>query len=275
VIVELFLYNFLGQGQEHAPKTLTEYARNTVTLFVSVDVFWASIQTLAYNLWTPAPCYEIKPGGYFYYPPGHDSKGPFDGYSAAIWKHHEGRMEGMRLHEPAFDAVREIVSIGRARGLDVVFVLTPNHAYDDYYLEAVDEWKTVEEWLIRLGAEGSVIYSFSQPNTWVYEPVSARMQYWNDPYHFSLEMGRGMQQGLAGLTGERTPEDFMVRMTPEIVRAHIASRRAAIRRWSEQNLDFVTSFREERRKWEMARASQRQAAAGSVPGTSAAQALMR
>ena len=257
VVVELFLYNFLGQGQEHAPKTLAEYVGNTATLFVSADVLWASIQTLVYNLWTPVPCYEIKPRGYFYYPPGHDAKGTFDGYPAGIWRQHEGRRNGLRLHEPAFEALREIVALGRTHGLDVIFVVTPNHAYDDYYLDAVHAWSTVEEWLIRVTSAAPVVYSFSQPNAWVYEPVSSRMRYWNDPYHFSIEMGQGMQQALAGSPGRDTPDDFMVRLSPEGARAHVASRKAAIGRWAAQNPDFVAAFRDERRKWEMARPPER------------------
>lgn len=266
VVVELFLYNFLGAEQERAPKSLTEYLLNTAGLFVSADVLWASLQTSWYNLTKYAPVYEIKPGGYLYYPPGHDTKGPFDGFAVGIWKHHETRAEGMKLHEPAFDSVREFFKIAREYNLDLVFVLTPNHAYEDYYLEVVNEWKTVEDWLRRVSAEGAV-YSFSQPNEWVYEPVRTGMRYWNDPYHFSLEFGNAMQHALAGRSFPGAPDNFMVRITPGNVAAHVADRRAAIGEWARANPVFVTAFQEEKRRWESRQA------AGSDPVASSLAAL--
>ncbi len=41
----------------------------------------------------------------------------------------------------------------------------------------------------------------------------------------------------------------MVRLTPDLVPAHIESRRQAIRRWAADNPDFVAKFDEERQKW--------------------------
>ena len=154
----------------------------------------------------------------------------------------------MKLYEPAFDSFREIIEVCRKHNLDLVFVVTPNHAYDDYYLESIGAWKSVEEWLLRVSAEATV-YSFSQPNAWVYEPVMHSMRYWNDPYHFSLDMGRAMQLASAGVKVDGAPGNFMVRMTPDKVAEHIQSRREAIRRWALYNPDFVAKFQEERRKW--------------------------
>jgi hypothetical protein len=254
VVVELFLYNFLGQGQEHPPKDFNEYLRNSLNLFISSDAFWASLQTLYYNLKVATPVYEIKPGGYFYYPPRHNAKGHFDGYPAGIWKLHATRPTGMKLHQPAFDAVREIIELCRAHKLELIFVLTPNHAYDDYYIEAIGGWDTVQEWLARLSAEPVTLYSFSQPNTWVYESVSTQMRYWNDPYHFSLEMGRGIQQSLAGNPGGDLPQNFALRLTPDKVAAHIEVRRSAVREWAQTHPEFVAAFYEEKRKFEYLKA---------------------
>ena len=106
------------------------------------------------------------------------------------------------------------------------------------------------------------MYSFSQPNDWVYEPVRERMTYWNDPYHFSLEMGRAMQHALAGVPRADLPQDFMVRLTSEAVRPHIAERRAAVLQWASRNAEFSARFEEQRRKWEASRAP----APGAAPG---------
>lgn len=263
VIVELFLYNFLGQGQDHPPKDFSEYLRNSLNLFISADTLWASLQTVGYNLTRTRPAYEIKPGGYFYSPPGRNAKESFDGYPAGIWQLHASRAMGMTLHQPAFDAVREIIDLCREHSLELIFVLTPNHVYDDYYLESIGAWDMVTEWLTRLSAEPANIYSFSQPNDWVDEPVSPQMRYWNDPYHFSLEMGRDILNWLAGKQGDQLPRNFGLRLTPDKVPAHVAGRSNAVRQWARKNPDFVSRFAEERWKWEQSRVG---AAANTGPG---------
>lgn len=267
VFVELFLYNFLGQPQERRRKTYEEFLRESAGLFVSGDTLWASVVTFAYNLLAHRPSFEIKPGGYYYYPPGHDATGPFSGFPAGIWPLHETRAAGMALYEPAFESVHELVKVAQEHHLEFIFILTPNHAYDDYYIDAIGAWDKVEEWLRRLSAEPITIYSFSQPNPWVYEPVRKPMRYWNDPYHFSLDMGNAMQRALTGQTNPGVPENFMMRMTPENVASHIADRRAAIREWAPHNPAFVAAFQEEKRRWESRKA------AGSDPVASSLSVL--
>jgi len=250
VVVELFFYNFLGQGQEHAPKDFSEYLRNTLSLFISAETLWAAVQTVGYNLAKSRPAYEIKPRGYYYSPPGRDPRASFDGFPEGIWKLHATRGPGMKLHEPAFEAVQAIIDLCRKHGLELIFVLSPNHAYDDYYVESVDAWGTVQEWLTRLSAFDATIYSFSQPNAWVYEPVSENMRYWYDPYHFSLLMGGALQRTLAGVANEGAPQNFAQRLAPAMVAEHVASRRAAVREWAKANPAFVAAFQEERRRWQ-------------------------
>jgi hypothetical protein len=250
VVVELFLYNFLGQSQEQPSGEDREFFRNALGLFASGDAVWAAVVTVGYNLVKSHPAYEVKAGGYYYHPPRHDPPRLFARYPAAIWELHNTRREGFRLHEPAMDSVRAIIELGRRHGLEVIFVLSPNHAYDDYYIDAIGAWGTVEEWLTRLSRLDATIYSFSQPNAWVYEPVSERMRYWYDPYHFSLEMGRVMLRTMAGARDDEAPGDFALRLTPGNVAAHVAARRAGIRAWTRANPAFVESFQEERRRSE-------------------------
>ncbi len=253
VVVELFFYNFVRHAaqEEAPPETLADYASNTASLFISNDALWHSVLTLGYNLVRNAPHYEVKPGGYFFYPPGHDASGPFGAYAAAIWKDHEGRGVRMQFDEPAFEAMRQLVEVGRQQDLELIFILTPNHAYDDYYLEKIGEWAKVQEWLARISADATV-YSFSQPNDWVYEPVRKGMRYWNDPYHFSLEMGAAMQRALAAKAAE-APANFMSRMTPALAAEHVAARRTAIREWAKMNPDFVAALETGRQRWEQRR----------------------
>ncbi len=258
VIVELFFYQFIGENlvsnvaKPYLRKTIFNFMDTTKDLFISSDTLFASFHTLNYNLIKSTPTFEIAPRGNLYYPSGQNLKAKFDGFPTGIWNaQHTHEILFPNLNEQAFDDFVEIIRICREHYLELVFVLAPNHAYDDYRLEATGVWPKIEEWLRRISAVATV-YSFSQPNEWVYEPVSAHTKYWNDPLHFTLEMGRNIQLALAGLKVEDAPENFMVLMTPDIVAAHIQSRRDAIHRWMEGNRDFVEEFQKAKRKWETA-----------------------
>ena len=253
VFAEIFLYNFLGQGQEYVEKPFWQFVTSSAGLHASLDTLWATAVTVYYNVFVDTPGYEIKPGGYFYYPPGHDASGPFGGYPEGIWKLHDTRPNGLHIHEPAMESFRELVQIAGKRGLNLRFIYTPNHAYDDYYIDYIDGWGVVEDWLRRLSGSGDV-YSFSQPNELVYEPVTKRMRHWNDPYHFSADMGSAIQRRLAGLPTTGLPGNFMVRLTPENVAEHVRLRRERIRAWADEHPEFVVRMKDEHDKWQKARA---------------------
>jgi hypothetical protein len=255
VVLELFYANFLGQPQERERKTIAEFVRNAAALLFSADALWAAVLTAGYNAIDGRPRYEIKPRGFFSYPPGHDPQVPFAAFFTGIWQLHEGHKGAMKLHEPAFDAVRELRDLARENNIEIVFILTPNHVYDDYYIEQVGEWHTISEWLTRLSSEVELL-SFSQPNSWVDEAVKPGMQYWNDPYHPSLRMGRAMQLAIAGLRDEEAPENFFQRLRKEDIAAHIVSRREAVRRFKDGNPGFVAKFAKGRAEWEAKRRKQ-------------------
>jgi hypothetical protein len=75
------------------------------------------------------------------------------------------------------------------------------------------------------------------------------MTYWNDPFHFSLAMGRSMLAGLVGVPGSGQPGNFMQRLTPESAASYIERRRRAARQWADANPAFVTRFEHARQKW--------------------------
>ena len=76
------------------------------------------------------------------------------------------------------------------------------------------------------------------------------MKYWNDPLHFTLEMGRHIQLSLSDTRDVDTPPNFMVQMVPDSVFAHISQRRNAVRKWAATQEQFVERFQEARGKWE-------------------------
>jgi hypothetical protein len=248
VTVELFLPSFIGAPNGLRSGTWSEFASSTVTLFVSADALWDSIATMAYNIASGRPAFQIEPRGHLYRPPGRDTKGPFDRFANYIWSSQVSEPDKATFNEAAFDSVLEIIEIARANGLELIFLLGPSHAYADYYYDSIGAWAVIEEWLTRLSGRATV-YSFSQPNDWVDEPISPRMMYWHDTFHYSLTMGRGMLASLGGLPASGLPDNFMERLTPERVVSHIERRRAAARRWAQDNPSLVAQFEEARRKW--------------------------
>lgn len=255
VVEELFVYKFFGRGEDNPTFTLTNFAANFATLMLSADALRASFFTLAHNILSGVPIQEVKPGGYFYYPPGLDTQGSFSGFPAGIWDIYRKNAGKYKLDEATMESVKQTNAAAKDAGIELIWIVTPYHAYFDYFLELAGEWDLMETWLKRLSAEAPV-YSFSQPNEWVYENVSPRMTYWNDPFHFSLRMGEGIQTSLAGLPLPGRPDNFMVRLTPDMVDAHIAQRRSAIQKWALQHPDFVATMQAERQKYVAERAAQ-------------------
>ncbi len=261
VIVELFFYPFLEthgstfvEQQPSSRRTIVDFLYDTASLFISTNTLSATFQTLAYNLTMNAPIYEILPGGNFYYPPGHNSKGTFDGFPFGIWQLHAARPD-LRLDESAYHAFHEIIELCRLHGVELIFVLTPNHVYDDYYIDAIGAWPVFEQWLRRISSEADIL-SFSQHNEWTYEPVKLHMTYWNDPYHFTGEMGAWIQSSLAGVTLDGPPINFKKRITQSGVHEYVTDHQEAVHRWMKDQSDFIERFAKERRKWELSKHGQ-------------------
>ena len=248
VIVELFLPNFIGAPNARQSGTWPEFARNTVTLFASADALWDAIATAAYNAASGRATFQIEPGGYLSRPPGRDTQGPFDRFAGYIWSSQVSEPDKAPFNEGAFQAILEIIEIARANDLELIFLLGPSHGYADYYYDSIGAWDVIAEWLRRLSERASV-YSFSQPNDWVDEPIGPHMAYWYDTFHYSQATGRAMLASLAGLPTRNLPDDFMERLTPQRVTAHVERRREAVKRWARANPALVAQFEDARRKW--------------------------
>lgn len=248
VIVELILPNFIGRPAGLEPGTWSEFIENTMTLFGSADTLWDSASTLVYNVFSGRPTFQVAPSGYLDRPPGRDTQAPFDGFAAYIWSPQVGEPDRATFNQAAFDSVMELIEISRANNLELIFIMAPSHPYADYYYDAIGAWGVIERWLAELSGQATV-YSFSQPNDWVDEPIGPTMTYWNDTFHFSLAMGRSILTNLAGLPDAKRPDNFMERMTPERVASHVESRRQAVRRWAQANPSFVARFEDARQRW--------------------------
>jgi hypothetical protein len=245
VIVEVFMWNFLGQGQERIQKGLLEMIQEAAPLFFSSQTISAAWKTLFHNIVSGAEVYEITPSGYFHYPPGHQPAGTFAGFAAGIWKMHPGAK--LKLNEAAFETLAELVGTAEKLGIEVILWITPNHAYSDWFLDHIGAWPLVEEWLKRVTSIAPA-YSFSQVNALTHESVSNDMIYWYDPFHFSLLMGNQM---IDAFFYKRQPEDtdnFMARLTEADIKKHVEVRRLGIKLWAKSNQDFTNLLQEEQGK---------------------------
>jgi len=257
VVIELFFYNFISpedyqnsiSSDEFQQKKFSDFLYNTFQLFVSSDALWGAIKTLGYNIIKNKPTHEIKPNGFFYYPPGYNAKGSFDGFPAGIWKiHHKN---GIKLEKSSFEAVDEIINICKKNKIQLIFILTPNHTYFDYYFERNNMWPLIDEWLNRLVSKNITIYNFSQPNSWVYEPVSNNMIYWYDPSHFSLKIGKAIQESIFFANkNNNIPDNFFVQLNSKNIKSHILERRSAVKYWSVLNPEFILDYESERNYFE-------------------------
>ena len=261
--VELFFYQFIGVEQPRRPRlnyhrhSYVEALVGSAGLFLSIDAFWATLQTLQHNWRISTPVTTIASGGNYWVPPSNPVRGSFDAFPDGIWSPKHSREELFpQLNETAFQDLAEIVELCRKHKLELILLMLPNHAYDEYRLEYTGQWPNVAEWLRRLSAVATV-YSFSQENDLTFEPVATNMKYWLDPLHMNLAMGRHVLTGLAGTKQPDTPDNFMVRLTPEGIEAHVARRSQAARRWAAANGEFVDRFRAAHRKWEAAQSARR------------------
>jgi len=248
VMIEVFLPNFIGAANARQAGTWSEFARNTGTLFASADVLWDAVATAAYNVASGRPTFQIEPSGYLYRPPERDTQGPFDRFAGYIWSAQVSEPDKATFNEGAFEAILDIIEIARANDLELIFLLGPSHGYADYYYESIGAWDVIAEWLRRL-SERATVYSFAQPSDWVSEPIGPHMTYWYDTFHYSQAMGRAMLASVAGLPAPGLPENFMERLTPERVAAHVERRREAVKRWARANPAFVARFEDARRNW--------------------------
>lgn len=242
VIVEVFMWNFLGQGQERVKKGFSEMIQDAAPLFFSKETLTATFATIAHNLSGGEEVYEIKPAGYFYYPPGHQPAGSYAGFAAGIWKMHPSAE--LRLNNVAFETLEELVRTAEKLGLEVILWITPNHAYSDYFIHYIGAWPLVEEWLKRVTSIAPA-YSFSQVNALTHEPVSNDMVCWNDPFHFSLIMGNKMIDAFFCNKQPEGVEDFMVKLNCEDVPKHVETRRRGIEQWAKSNQDFIDLLQKE------------------------------
>ena len=238
VFVELFIYNFVNPAPPDQPSQ--SFIEGGASLFLSAGAAFGSVQTLAFNLFGRGNSAQVARGG-FWVPPA-EFRTSF-GQTAFIdetMKMHR-RLPPLAIQEAAFAALDRIVDICRRNDAELHLIITPGYPWDDYGLLSMGYWPVLEIWLRRVSSYENVI-SFSQYNALLEEPPAPIMEYWNDPIHFNLAMGRKMLAALRGAPEPDTPANFMRRVTPDTVEAVIRERRSGLDDWVRRNGAFTRAF---------------------------------
>lgn len=247
LFVELFLYNFTNPSLTPYPKTWSQFLSNTLSLEFSTDAFRDAVKTLYINKLIkrgkePLPAH-ISEGGYRVY--GSDFN-PADTFSEILFARTVtdwNKSSKMALSDYAFQPLDRIVKIAHEHGIQLHLIITPNYPWDDYRLMTLGYWPLLEKWLRKIATYPGVV-SFSQYNRLLEEPPThePKMRWWNDPIHFSLNLGRVMLKAYSGKADKDTPKNLMRDLNSKTVESLIAQRRAGVLHWAAAHPDFVANF---------------------------------
>ncbi len=257
VFIELFLYNFVTAQTEGLSTTALHYfTNNYLPLQMSTDALLDAMHTLAINEENnPSQAYIAERG---YRVPASDFN-PATTFSQSLYIHsvikwdHDAKMS---LQISALQSLDRIVALAKRHGVQLHLLLTPNYPWDDIRLMELGYWPMLETWLRKMAAYPNVI-SFSQYNNYLEEAPTLlpKMKWWNDPIHFSLNMGHAMMQSLLGQAPAGTPSNLMRELNPSTVESIIAERRAGALRWAAAHPDFLEEFEEAKKSGAQAAAS--------------------
>jgi hypothetical protein len=147
----------------------------------------------------------------------------------------------VRLRAAPFAALEELARLCEAKGIKLYLLITPSHPYDDYRIWSLGHWSVLEDWHRRL-AKYPRVYTFAQYHSATIEPVSARMTYWYDPIHFSMEFGNLMLLGFLGQSSSKMPDKVVQRLDSNSVEGILRERRDGLKKWASGNRGFTSAF---------------------------------
>ncbi len=242
VFLELFLYSFIYPQSVEASIGFSKFLADVVSCQFSSTALMAALQTVHFNITRKPAVGYVHFDGHWVYPQGHNPKHAFSekSYADSIMAAHRN-IPDMGIQPTALAALDRLIDLAKKNGVTLQLIMTPNYPWDDYRLLSLGYWHLVEDWYRKLARYENVI-SFAQYNTLTEEPVGDAMQYWNDPLHFSLGMGRLMLLSMLGTPDPSVPQNFMRRLTPENVDMLLNERRKGLEIWGARNPAFVEYF---------------------------------
>lgn len=242
VFVELFIYNFIFPQPEAPKKTWANFFETNASLLISSDAFIDSLQTLRFNHEKTLIGPYIGPRGNWIRPKNFNTQDTFNAklFIDNIIKIHSA-IPDMIIQPTAVQSLDKIVALCQQHHAELYFVLTPNYPWDDYRLLSLGYWPLLEEWMKKISTYKNV-YSFSQYNDLLTEHAGKNMNWWNDPLHFSSNMGSVMLKSLLGTAPATTPKNLILPITHNTVNKAIKMRRVGLNNWMKKNRQFTIAF---------------------------------
>jgi hypothetical protein len=162
-------------------------------------------------------------------------------------------------------ALRQIVKFARDHGIELVFVLTPEHARLLAAIKEIGLQSSYEQWkriVVEVVAEDAAargvpefpIYDFSTVNAITAEAVPAsglsRMFYWYEGSHGNVTVGRMvLDRVLEKDTQNDLPANFGMKLVKNNIDTHLAQSREALRAYEDSHLADVADIKEEARQF--------------------------
>lgn len=242
IFIELFFYNFTTGQSPQPVKTWKEFINNYFSLQFSYDTFLDSIRTLYVNHKKVAPDRIAKLGNRIH---GSDFN-PATTFNEMLYIHTVigwDKAAKMSLQPSAFASLDHIVELARQHHVHLHMLMTPNYPWDDYRLMTLGYWPLLEKWLRKMATYSDVV-SFSQYNAYLEEKplLDPPMKFWNDPTHFSANMGRAMLHAYLGRPAKDAPKNLMLPLNSKTVEEVIAKRRDGALHWAASHPHFVNNF---------------------------------
>lgn len=240
VVMELFFWNFIYWQPDAPEYGLYEFIENSAALHVSMQTLWDSVLTIKAVLASKERGPYVSTRGNWVNRPDHDAKFLFDAYIPAIMKA-EAKLPRVELQPSAFQALDRIVEVCRQNDIELFFLITPNHPYDDYRILSLGYWALLEQWHRKIATYPNVLGA-SQYTAPLVEPISRKMLYWNDPLHASSKFGDLVLRALQGEKSPDIPPDLLLSVNQQTVTAILLERRSGLERWTADNQTFTEAF---------------------------------
>lgn len=242
VFIELFIYNFIFPQPEAPNKTFNDFLRTSASLTSSADALISAFKTLSFNKSALPVGPYISPRGNWIRPEAFSTKDTFNQklYIDTIVSIHKN-IPDMIIQPTAIESLDRIVEICKKHHAKLYMIITPSYPWDDYRLLSLGYWPLLEEWVKKMSAYDNV-FSASQYNPLLEEQAGEKMKWWNDPIHFSDNMGHLMLLSFLGAPNPEIPSNLLRAVKPSNLMTVLQERRNGLNQWILKNQQFVTAF---------------------------------
>ncbi|MDJ0702068.1 MAG: hypothetical protein QNJ46_02210 [Leptolyngbyaceae cyanobacterium MO_188.B28] len=142
------------------------------------------------------------------------------------------------LSDMAIDDYREMINLSNQQGVDIKLFIPPLHSTLFYAAMISGHWSSYEEWF-REVVSVQPVWDFSGCSSVTTEAIGVDMQNFEDPSHYSPEIGKLVLNRMFNYQAESVPDDFGVYVTPDNVDQHLKQVRAQCDQWEENSPEVV------------------------------------